>query len=107
MAISSADRNKRHNYELACLIAAKLIEDPSLVEHGRRHLERHIKCSPFQRRYYEMWSKLLTLEPREIASRLVAQSPEGDLLRDTRPVFYVIEAAERAAILNKSRQALT
>lgn len=100
------DRNKKRSYELACFVAAKLVDDPSLIENGRQHLERHVKHDPRQKRYYDMWSALLNAPPREIAARLVALNTEGDLLRDTRPVFYVPSEAERRAIFDRARLAL-
>jgi hypothetical protein len=107
LVTNSADKNKRRSFELARFIAAKLVEDPTLIEQGRQYLERHVKGRASQRRYYDIWSHLLTLEPREIAARLIARTAEGDLLRDTRPVFYIIEAAERAALFRETRQPLS
>lgn len=101
------DRNKRRSYELARFIAAKLVECPSLIEHGRAYLERHVRPCPNQSRYYELWSKVLSLEPGEIAERLTADDAEGDLLRDTRPVFYVLTNEERAAVFAKARRSIS
>lgn len=101
-----SDSNKRRSYELARLVAAKLVEDRSLIEHGRQYLERHVKGRPSQRRYYDMWSILLSLAPHEIAARLMARNAEGDLLRDTRPVFCVLTETERRSAFDKARQPL-
>ena len=100
--MKSPDRNKRRSYELACFIAAKLVDDPSLIENGRKYLEQHVKHDPKQKRYYDLWSALLNARPDEIAARLVALNAEGDLLRDTRPVFYVPSEAERRAIFDRA-----
>jgi hypothetical protein len=98
------DQNKKRCYELARIVAAKLVENPLLVEEGRRYLERHVKGDPAQRRYYELWSELLELSPEEIAFQLLADNADGELLRDTRPVFYVPSHMERKAALNQARQ---
>ncbi len=98
-----SDRNKVRSYELARIVAARLLENPALVEEGRKYLERHLKHDPAQRAYYELWSGLIDLGAEEVASRLLADSPEGELLRDTRPVFYVPSNAERADAFDRVR----
>lgn len=103
MTNKHVDRNKARSYELARIVAAKLIENPSLVEEGRKYLDRHMKHDPAYRAHYQMWSKLLELSAKEIASRLLADGPEGELLRDTRPVFYVPSNAERAEAFDRVR----
>jgi hypothetical protein len=95
------DRNKQRSYELARIIAGKLVDNPILIEQARRYLDRHVNDDPSQRRYYELWSKILELRPEEIASRLMADSADGELLRDTRPVFYVPSNAERKMTLGR------
>ncbi|HWG05973.1 MAG TPA: hypothetical protein VG271_13245 [Beijerinckiaceae bacterium] len=96
MTAAAYDRNKQRSYELAKLIASKLVADPSLIERGREHLDRHVKACRHQRRYYKLWSRLLKLEAQDIAARLLAMNAEGELLRDTRPVLYIPTNAERA-----------
>ena len=97
------DRNKAFSFELARVVAERLMADGSLIEEGRRYLDRHMRDDPGQQRYYRLWSKLLDLGPEAIASRLLADSAEGALLRDTRPVFYVVSGAERDAALARAR----
>lgn len=95
------DRNKERSYEVTRIIAAKLVENPTLIEEGRKYLERHVKDQPGQRWRYELWTGILQLSANEIASRLLADSAEGQLLRDTRPVFYVPSNAERQAMRDR------
>lgn len=97
------DANKARSYELARVVAAKLIENPSLIEEGRRYLQRHVRHDPAQRAHYELWLRILRLNAAEIAARLLADTPEGELLRDTRPVFYVPSHAERAEAFERAR----
>lgn len=103
MPIRHSDRNKARSYELARVVAAKLLESPALIEDGRKYLDRHLKNDPAQRAHYRLWLGLLDLGAEEIASRLLADSPEGELLRDTRPVFYVPTNAERAEAFARAR----
>jgi len=97
------DRNKERSYELARIVAAKLVENPALIEEGRKYLERHVKGDPGQHRRYELWIGILELNVEEIAARLLADSAEGQLLRETRPVFYIPSNAERQAVRDRVR----
>ncbi|MBX9826722.1 MAG: hypothetical protein K2Y27_17255 [Xanthobacteraceae bacterium] len=92
------DRNKERSYQLARMVAAKLVENPALIEEGRKYLERHVKDAPGQHRRYELWMRILALNAGQIASRLMADNAEGEFLRDTRPVFYIPSNAERQAV---------
>jgi hypothetical protein len=46
----------------------------------------------------------MTLSAEEIAARLMADNAQGELLRETRPVFYVLAGAERSAALRRARR---
>ncbi len=107
MPVPCYDRNKERCYELARIAAAKLIENPSLIEEGRKYLERHVKSDPAQKPYYVLWLRLLERPPEEIASRLLADSVEGSLLRDTRPVFHIPSQAERNEARKRVRRHLS
>jgi len=97
------DKSKFLSYELARLSASKFLEDPSLLERGREFMERHMRPDPCQAEYYEIWSDLLRRDPQEIARLLLSDTPDGDLLRDTMPVFYVPTYDERLSVLSRSR----
>jgi hypothetical protein len=98
------DRNKERSYELARIVAAKLVQNPALIAEGRKYLERHVKGDPARRQHYELWTGILNLNVDEIASRLLADSAEGQLLRDTRPVFYVPSNWERQEVRDRVRR---
>jgi hypothetical protein len=95
------DRNKERCFALAQLVAEKILQNPALIAEGRRYLDRHVRGKSAQQPYYDLWVKVLELAPEEIASRLVADTPEGALLRDTCPVFYVPSNAERSVALGR------
>lgn len=90
------DLSKRRSYDVTRRVAAHLIDDPALVENGRAYLERHVRPDPAQARYYELWMDLLCQDVRQIARQMLADTSQGDLLRDTQPVFLVIPPEERA-----------
>ncbi len=92
------DRNKRRSYERTQQIAARLIDDPRLVAKGRAHLERFVRPDPSQARDYALWADLLNRDIRQIVTQLLEDSPRGDLLRDTQPVFVVVSPQERTGI---------
>lgn len=89
------DRNKRRSYELTRWVAARLIDDPGLVAHGRSYLERLVRPDPAQAHAYTLWAAVLDQEIRQIVSQMLEDSPRGDLLRDTQPVFVVLSPQER------------
>lgn len=94
------DRNKRRSYELTRRIAARLIDDPGLVANGRSYLERLVRPDPAQAHAYTLWSAVLDQDIRQIASQMLEDSPRGDLLRDTQPVFAVISPQDRAEMVD-------
>jgi hypothetical protein len=67
-------------------------------------MERHMRHDPGQARSYAVWKSLLKLEPQEIAQRLLADTPEGAFLRETRPVFVVLSPSERREALESVGQ---
>lgn len=89
------DRSRRRSYDVTRRVAIRLVDDPALVKNGRTYLERCVRPDPAQARYYAMWSDLLRHDVRQIVRRMLADTPEGDLLRDTQPVFVVIPPEER------------
>ena len=90
------DRNERRRYEIALVTAAKLIDDPAtLKKNGLEYMERHMRTDPAQARYYALWADMISREPKEIVREFLADTDRGALLRETSPVFYVLEGAER------------
>ena len=96
------DRNERRRYEIALVTAAKLIDDPATLKHGLAYMERHMRGDPAQARYYAMWMEMISRDPREIVRELLADTDRGALLRETRPVFYVLDGAEREQVLARA-----
>jgi hypothetical protein len=99
------DRSQRLKYLYARETARRLLEKPSLVERGKQFLEAKIAPNPRMRRYYLLWRGLLERPPQEIARRLMADTPEGEQLRDSMPVFEPIEGKAREDIIQASRMA--
>ncbi|MCJ2070191.1 hypothetical protein MKK75_15525 [Methylobacterium sp. J-030] len=89
------DRSKRRSYDVTRRVAAHLVDNPALVEHGRAYLERCVRPDPAQARYYALWVELLRRDVRQIVRQMLEDTPQGDLLRDTQPVFVVISPEER------------
>lgn len=90
------DRSKRRSYDVTRRVAAHLVDDPGLVDNGRAFLERHVRPDPAQAQYYELWMNLLRQDVRQIVRQMLADTSQGDLLRDTQPVFVVIPPEERS-----------
>ena len=47
---------------------------------------------------------MIARDPKEIVRELLADTDRGALLRETKPVFYVLEAAEREQALARARE---
>jgi hypothetical protein len=97
------DRNERRSYELTRAVAARLIDDASLVQQGLAHAKRHMDSDACQARYFEMWEHLLKEDARAIARQLLEDTPRGALLRDTQPVFCVLPQEVRQEIILRAR----
>ena len=91
------DRSKRRSYDLTRRIAVHLVDDPGLLANGRAYLERCVRPDSAQARYYALWADLLGQNVRLIVRQLLEDSPRGELLRDTQPVFVVLPSRERTA----------
>lgn len=100
------DRSQKLKYLYACETARRLVEKPSLIESGKRYLKSKIAPNPRMKRYYLLWNELLERPPGEIAQRLMADTPEGEQLRDSMPVFEPIEGEVRERIVRESKSAI-
>jgi hypothetical protein len=87
LKINFHDQNKRRTYIKLAEMMRRAKIDPSLIDTAQAFVEQHMMIDPHQRNYAEHWMMLLRLPVSEIAGRLLADTPEGDLLRDTAPVF--------------------
>ena len=97
------DRNERRSYELTRVVAARLVDDPSLVKTGLDFVRRHMSGDSTQSQYRDMWEELLRQHVREIARQLLEDTPRGELLRDTQPVFCVLPSNIRKEIVARAR----
>lgn len=97
------DRNERRSYELTRTVAARLIDDPTLVSNGLAYARRHMTQDVAQAQYYAVWEKLLHADVCAIVRDLLEDTPRGALLRDTQPVFCVLSAQTRQEIILRAR----
>jgi hypothetical protein len=81
------DRHDRVDYLKACEVARRLRADPSLLESGRRFLEKFVLTDEHARPHGERWLALLDGGAERVAALLEEDSPQGQLARETRPVF--------------------
>jgi len=63
-----------------------------------------MRPDPTQARYYALWMDMITRDPKEIVRELLADTDHGALLRETKPVFYVLAGAEREQALARARE---
>ncbi|HMK80028.1 MAG TPA: hypothetical protein VK438_10280 [Xanthobacteraceae bacterium] len=96
------DRNERRSYALTRAIAARLIDDPALVESGLAYARRYMSNDPAQTRHFAMWQEQLRHNVVDIVRNLLEDSPRGNLLRDTQPVFCVLPDEVRREIIKRA-----
>jgi hypothetical protein len=81
------DRHDRIDYLKACEVARRIVQDSSLIADARDFLEAWMLTDPHQRAHALTWRALLQRPPAEIAAALSDDTPCGQALRETRPVF--------------------
>ena len=81
------DRNRRYSFLIACENARRILADPSVLEAGRRHLDRFTRGVPQRRHGYALWSALLDEGAEAVAARLTGRGERGDYARETAPSF--------------------
>lgn len=81
------DRHEWIDYLKACEMARRLVADPAMIADAQRFVADRMLPDPHQRAYAVMWQELLSRPPAEIATALTEDSPRGQLLRETAPVF--------------------
>lgn len=85
------DAHERRAYARAVEVAARILDDPALLERGRAYLERFVRDDPRQEGAYELWLQTLALGAEAVALSLIADDDKGAYLRSTAPVFTTIE----------------
>ena len=81
------DRHEWIDFLKASEVARRIVADPSMIDDARKFVAWRMAPDPHQHSYTVMWQELLARSPAEIAAALIEDSPRGQLLRETRPVF--------------------
>lgn len=81
------DRHEWITYLKACEVARRIVADSSMIADAQRFVANRMLPDPHQRDYALMGRDLLSRPPVEIAAALIEDSPRGQLLRETGPVF--------------------
>ncbi len=87
MATRFHDRHEWIDFLKAREMARRLVADPSMIADAQRFVATRMLPDPHQRDYALLWQEVLSRPPAEIAAALTEDSPRGQLLRETRPVF--------------------
>lgn len=94
------DAHDRRTYARAVEIAARVLENPSLMNQGRAYLERFVRVDPRQARSYSLWLDVLAGGAEHVALALIADDERGAYLRETAPVFTVITPREAVPMVD-------
>jgi hypothetical protein len=70
-----------------------------MIHDARAFVLTHMRTDPHQCAYADRWLAVLGLPVEMIIDKLLADSPEGDLLRDTAPPFGAGFASREVAKL--------
>ena len=97
------DAHDRRAYARAVEIAARVLEDPSLLSQGQAYLDRFVRIDPRQARAYALWQDVLAGGAEHVALALIADDERGAYLRETAPVFTVLTTQEAAPLAVASR----
>jgi len=84
---------------LHCLIAQKVMADPSLIDIARRNLAAWRKKSAgAEPHYLEEWQRILARPWSQVAALLTEQSENATRLRQSSPFAGILSTAERRRI---------
>ena len=92
------DAHEERSYRRTVETARRLLDDHTLLERGRDHLERFVRPDPRQAAYYRLWCDTLAQGAVEVARRLLEDSERGLLLRSSSPVFVCFQPDELKAM---------
>jgi hypothetical protein len=86
MKTAFRERHEQLRYAKFVEVSRRLRQNPAMIDDARAFLT-HMQTDPHQRAYADRWIAVLALPVEMIIDKLLADSPEGDLLRDTAPPF--------------------
>ncbi len=89
------DRHREFKLALFRETCSRILDNPSLIENGRQHMQQFMAKDVRMSKYYRLWQSVIDLPPAEMCRRLLADTPEGDALRDSSPVFIVLPPSVR------------
>jgi hypothetical protein len=96
------DTHERRAYARMVEVAARIVDDRSLIDRGSAFLERFVRRDPHQAVAYRVWSELLQTSAETIARELLADNARGASLRESAPVFIAFSAAQVKEIWRRS-----
>ena len=87
-------------------LAAKLQEDPAVIERALNRLTVLAEQHPHAQRYYSEWNQLLKGDRRHLLETMTSDSEHACALRQESPFAGVIPQAQRAAIFRSVAERL-
>lgn len=87
MKTAFRDRHEQLHYLKFVEVTRRLRQNPAMIDDARGYVLTHMQTDPHLRAYADRWLAVLRLPVEMIIDKLLADSPEGDLLRDTAPPF--------------------
>ena len=84
-------------------VAAKLLEDPEVLERARRRVREWLETAAVDRRWAAAWWEVLERSPAEVARVLCDTGERARDLRQSSPFAGCLAPRERWAILRSLR----
>lgn len=84
-------------------VAARLVEDPSIVQGARQRVLDRLQSGVTSREYADRWLHLLDGSSDELIAAITDTSEHGAALRQTTPFSFVIPPRERWRIWREVR----
>jgi hypothetical protein len=89
---------------LHCLIAQKIMADPSLIDIARRNLAAwRRKSAGAEPRYLDEWQQILARPWPQVAGLITEQSDNATRLRQSSPFAGILSTVERRRIYDAFR----
>ncbi|HLT38982.1 MAG TPA: hypothetical protein VK034_22015 [Enhygromyxa sp.] len=88
------------------VIAARLLDDPSLLDQARARVDAWLTEGPGAHRYARAWRELLAGDVEAVARAIVEDSERGRALRQSTPFAGVLDPRERWQLWDQVREEL-
>ncbi|HLK68963.1 MAG TPA: hypothetical protein VKU19_36275 [Bryobacteraceae bacterium] len=99
--LTGHQRIDARSLEMHRAIAAKLRENPALIEIARANLDRWSKQGGHSQPYWDAWREILSRPLEDVLELMVEDSEKMTAMRQTAPFAGILAPSERWAIYER------